>query len=107
MRESLHSYMKVGIVHFMAYPQTPTGEGPIVETVRPETPHFLGAEQAPRYPVEVGGAVSGHEGSIRERRGTDDARGGEGPFADQPLQGPGVFFHRKGMTLSEIDVIRR
>lgn len=34
MRESLHSYMKVGIVHFMAYPQTLTGEGPIVETVR-------------------------------------------------------------------------
>jgi len=34
VRESLHSYMKVGIVHFMAYPQTPTGEGPIVETVR-------------------------------------------------------------------------
>lgn len=34
MRESLHSYMKVGIVHFMAYPQTLTGEGPIVETIR-------------------------------------------------------------------------
>ena len=34
MKESLHSYMKVGIVHFMAYPQTLTGEGPIVETVR-------------------------------------------------------------------------
>lgn len=34
MRETLHSYMKVGIVHFMAYPQTLTGEGPIVETVR-------------------------------------------------------------------------
>ncbi|MFQ5658416.1 MAG: sugar phosphate isomerase/epimerase family protein [Candidatus Methylomirabilales bacterium] len=34
MRESLHTYMRVGIVHFMAYPQTLTGEGPIVETVR-------------------------------------------------------------------------
>lgn len=34
MRENLHSYMKVGIVHFMAYPATLTGEGPIVDTVR-------------------------------------------------------------------------
>lgn len=34
MRESLHTYMKVGIVHFMAYPQTLTGEGPIAETIR-------------------------------------------------------------------------
>lgn len=34
MRENLHTYMKVGIVHFMAYPQTLAGEGPIAETVR-------------------------------------------------------------------------
>ncbi|MFQ5882550.1 MAG: sugar phosphate isomerase/epimerase family protein [Candidatus Methylomirabilales bacterium] len=34
MRETLHAYMKVGIVHFMAYPQTVKGDGPIVETVR-------------------------------------------------------------------------
>ncbi len=31
---SLHNYMKVGIVHFMAFPQTMPGEGPILETVR-------------------------------------------------------------------------
>jgi len=34
VNEDLHHYMRVGIVHFMAYPQTLTGEGPIVETVR-------------------------------------------------------------------------
>lgn len=34
MTESLHAYMKVGIVHFMAFPQTITGTGPIEETVR-------------------------------------------------------------------------
>ena len=26
--------MKVGIIHFMAYPQTMTGEGPVLETIR-------------------------------------------------------------------------
>jgi hypothetical protein len=34
MNESLHKYMKVGLVHFMAYPTTIKGEGPIVETIR-------------------------------------------------------------------------
>ena len=34
MKESLQSYMKVGIVHFMAFPETMKGEGPILETVK-------------------------------------------------------------------------
>ncbi|MFQ5846051.1 MAG: sugar phosphate isomerase/epimerase family protein [Candidatus Methylomirabilales bacterium] len=34
MKESLQNYMKVGIVHFMAYPETLKGEGPVVETIR-------------------------------------------------------------------------
>jgi len=31
---SIYKYMKLGIVHFKAYPQATTGEGPIVETLR-------------------------------------------------------------------------
>src|SRR3989304_2748782 len=34
MRDALHAAMKVGIVHFMAYPEGLRGEGPVVETVR-------------------------------------------------------------------------
>ena len=34
MKESLQSYMKVGIVHFMAFPETMKGEGPVWETVK-------------------------------------------------------------------------
>lgn len=34
MNESLHKYMRVGLVHFMAYPSTIKGEGPILETIR-------------------------------------------------------------------------
>src|SRR5215204_5151125 len=34
MNESLHKYMKVGLVHFMAYPTTIKGEGPILETIK-------------------------------------------------------------------------
>lgn len=34
MEESLRRYMRVGIIHFMAFPATMKGEGPIVETVR-------------------------------------------------------------------------
>jgi sugar phosphate isomerase/epimerase len=34
MVESMHKYMKVGLIHFMAYPSTMSGEGPIYETVR-------------------------------------------------------------------------
>ncbi len=33
MKESMYKYMKVGIIHFMAYPTTIGGEGPIVETI--------------------------------------------------------------------------
>jgi sugar phosphate isomerase/epimerase len=34
MNESLHKYMKVGLVHFMAYPATIKGEGPVLETIK-------------------------------------------------------------------------
>ena len=34
MNESLHKFMRVGILHFMAYPETLKGGGPIVETIR-------------------------------------------------------------------------
>jgi sugar phosphate isomerase/epimerase len=34
MNESIYKYMKVGLIHFMAFPDTMKGEGPIVETVR-------------------------------------------------------------------------
>jgi len=33
MRDSLQSYMQVGIVHFMAFPQCGTGEGPIYDSL--------------------------------------------------------------------------
>lgn len=34
MNKSMHAFMKVGLIHFMAYPDTIKGEGPIVETIR-------------------------------------------------------------------------
>lgn len=34
MNESIRSYMKVGLIHFMAYPSVIRGEGPIEETFR-------------------------------------------------------------------------
>lgn len=34
MNESLCKYMEVGLVHFMAFPATIKGEGPVVETIR-------------------------------------------------------------------------
>lgn len=34
MNESMHKYMKVGLIHFMAFPATMKGEGPILETVK-------------------------------------------------------------------------
>ena len=34
MNESIYKYMKVGLVHFMAYPSTIKGEGPVVETIK-------------------------------------------------------------------------
>lgn len=34
MNEPIRKYMRVGLVHFMAYPTTIKGEGPVVETIR-------------------------------------------------------------------------
>lgn len=34
MKESFHNYFQMGIVHAMAFPETGSGDGPIVETVR-------------------------------------------------------------------------
>lgn len=34
MDESIREYMKIGLVHFMAYPDTINGEGPILETLK-------------------------------------------------------------------------
>lgn len=34
MNEPMQKYMNVGIIHFMAYPATMKGEGPILETIR-------------------------------------------------------------------------
>ncbi|QGF23361.1 sugar phosphate isomerase/epimerase family protein [Raineyella fluvialis] len=33
MKASLHDYMKVGLIHFMAYPQTIGGDGPVFDTM--------------------------------------------------------------------------
>ena len=33
MNESIYKYMKVGLIHFMAYPSVMQGEGPILETL--------------------------------------------------------------------------
>ena len=33
MQGNLHAYMKVGLVHFMAFPETGKGEGPILESL--------------------------------------------------------------------------
>ncbi len=34
MKESMHKYFKIGTIHFMSYPQTMKGEGPIAETLQ-------------------------------------------------------------------------
>lgn len=34
MNESMHAYMKPGLIHFMAYPECMKGDGPIEETIR-------------------------------------------------------------------------
>ncbi len=34
MTESIYKYMKVGLIHFMAYPEVMKGEGPVLETLR-------------------------------------------------------------------------
>lgn len=34
MNKPIHKYVKVGLIHFMAYPECSSGEGPIEETIR-------------------------------------------------------------------------
>lgn len=34
MKESMHKYFQIGLIHFMAYPETMRGEGEIVSTLR-------------------------------------------------------------------------
>jgi len=34
MQESIYKFMKIGLIHFMAYPETIMGEGPILETLQ-------------------------------------------------------------------------
>jgi hypothetical protein len=34
MNAPLCNYMKVGLVHFMAFPETMKGEGPVLETIK-------------------------------------------------------------------------
>lgn len=34
MKESMHKYFKIGTIHFMSYPQTMKGEGPIADTLK-------------------------------------------------------------------------
>lgn len=34
MTDSIHKYAKIGLIHFMAYPSTIKGEGPVEETIR-------------------------------------------------------------------------
>jgi sugar phosphate isomerase/epimerase len=34
MNEPIQKYMRVGLIHFMAYPETMKGEGPIAETIK-------------------------------------------------------------------------
>jgi len=34
MQNSIYKFMKVGLIHFMAYPQVMKGEGPIFETLQ-------------------------------------------------------------------------
>lgn len=49
MSGNLDAYMKVGIVHFMAFPETMTGEGPVLETLRTIVEdEFFGAVEVTR-----------------------------------------------------------
>lgn len=34
MNESMHKYFNIGLMHFMAYPDTAKGDGPILETIK-------------------------------------------------------------------------
>lgn len=53
MESDLHSFMKVGIVHFMAYPETMGGEGPILETIaKTVEDDFFGAIEVTRIKNE-------------------------------------------------------
>jgi len=50
MQESIYKFMKPGLVHFMAYPQTMAGEGPILETLsETAADDFFTAIEIPRY----------------------------------------------------------
>ena len=40
MQESMYKFMKVGLIHFMAYPQVMRGEGPILETPMVDLSHL-------------------------------------------------------------------
>ena len=46
MLESIHDYMQVGIVSFMAYPEIIKGEGPVLQTISEilEDPFFTAIE---------------------------------------------------------------
>ncbi len=51
MKDSLHSYMKVGIVHFMAFPEIAKGEGPVLERIeRIVEDEFFGAIEVTSIP---------------------------------------------------------
>jgi sugar phosphate isomerase/epimerase len=50
MQESIYKFMKPGLVHFMAYPETMGGEGPILETLaETAADDFFTAVEIPRY----------------------------------------------------------
>ena len=34
MKEQISDYMRIGLVHFMAYPDTIKGEGPVLQTIK-------------------------------------------------------------------------
>lgn len=46
MQESIYRYMKVGTIHFMSYPATIKGEGPVLETIEKivKDPYFTAIE---------------------------------------------------------------
>lgn len=99
MNEPLHDYMRLGLIHFMAYPQCGGGEGPIVETFQsialdpffdvvevtqmkdPETRRMVRAlaEQARVnlafgcQPILLGGKLDLNHPDVAERRKAVDA----------------------------------
>jgi len=34
MQESIYKFVKIGLIHFMAYPEVMKGEGPVLETLQ-------------------------------------------------------------------------